>query len=86
VGVISSESGDNDFLPIGDTIAIGILNEEEVRGIGDPDTTEADGDAAGDIESFEEDAGFVDGTIPIGIFEDADTIFSGTGLSSGVFE
>ena len=86
VCIIAAEAGDNDFLLVRFAIVVGVTNEEEIGRIGDPDTTVSDGDTAGDIEAFEEDGGFVDGTVTIGVFENTDTVFSGPGLSAGIFE
>jgi hypothetical protein len=71
---------------IGPAVAVSVSNEKDIGRIGNPDPPVSDGDAAGDIETFEKYAGFVYRPIPIGVFENTNAVLSGARLAPGVFK
>jgi hypothetical protein len=77
--VVSTEACDNDLLSVSFSVAVGVLDEEQVRGIGHPDPTVSDGDTAGDVETFHEDCGVIGAAVSVGIFEDSDSVPAGAG-------
>ena len=62
--VVAAEAGDDDFSLVGLAVAVGVLEEEDVGRVGDPDAAVADGDAGGDVQAVGEDGDLVD--LPVG--------------------
>ena len=53
--VVAAEAGDDDLALVGLAVAVGVLQEEDVGRVGDPDAAVADGDARGDVQPVGED-------------------------------
>ena len=72
--VVAAEAGDDDLALVGLVVAVGVLQEEDVGRVGDPDAAVADGDAAGNVQPLGEDRRLVDTPVAVGVFEDLDPI------------
>ncbi len=79
MGVIPTEACDDNLLTVSFSVSIGVLDKEQIRGIGYPDPAVSDGNSAGDIKTFHKDGGLIGAAIAIGIFEDSDAVFAWTG-------
>ncbi len=83
MGVVAAESGGDDLAEISLAVAVSILEKENIGRIGDPDSTVADGDSRGDIESLREDGETIGLAVTVGILEDLDPIAARAGLRRG---
>ncbi len=86
MGVGATEAGDDDLAGVGPVVAVSVLQEENVGGIGDPDPAVTDGDGRGNVQPLGKHGHFVGSAIAIGVFEDFDAIASLTGGPAGVLE
>ena len=59
---------------VGLAVAVGVLEEEDVGRVGDPDAAVADGDARGDVQPLGEDGELVGLAVAVGVFEDLDAV------------
>jgi hypothetical protein len=87
VTIFEAEAGEEDFGFVGAVIAVGILEEEEVRGLADVGSAVPEEDAGGEVESIGPDVDFIGLAIVVGIFEDFDAVarLLAVGCAHGVF-
>src|SRR5262249_815442 len=73
--------------PVGNVVGIAVGNEEQFRSRADPDTAEADFDAADQDEPFRKDLSGFEPTVAVAVFEDQNAVFTfAFGLLVGVRE
>ena len=84
--VIAAKAGDDDLAPVGAAVAIGVLQEEDVRRVGHPHATGADGDARRDIQIVGKDGKAVGPAVVVGVFENLDPVPAGPRLLARVFQ
>ena len=70
VGVLGAESAQHNLPQIGPTIAVGVLEEENLRRVRHVGPSIAGDHRRGDVESPGEAGGLVRGAIPVGILQD----------------
>ena len=73
-------------LRVGLAVAVGVLQEEDVRRVGDPDAAVADGDAGGDVQPLGEDRELVGLAVAVGVFENLDAVAARARLAARIFE
>ena len=73
-------------LRVGLAVAVGVLEEEDVGRVGDPDAAVADGDARGDVQPLGEDGELVGLAVAVGVFEDLDAVPARPGGLRGILE
>src|SRR5207253_2143316 len=81
-----AEAGEHDLLFVSLAIAVGVLHEEDVRGIGHPNASTTDRDAGWNIQTLREDRELVGRAITVGIFENLHAIAAGTGGAARILE
>jgi hypothetical protein len=86
VGVGAAETAEEHGLAVGAIVAVAVLQEEEVRGVGDVDAAVADGDAAGDVEALGEDLDLVDASVAVAVLQDLHAVAAGPRLAARVLE
>ncbi len=79
VRVVAAEAGDDDLARVGQAVAVGILEEEDVRRVGDPHAAGADGDARGDVQAVGEDGELVGLAVAVGVLQDLDAVLARPG-------
>ena len=86
VRVVASETGQHDLPGVGLAVAVGVLEEEEVGRVDDPDAPPADRDPRGYVQTFGEDGELVHSAVAVGIFEDLDPVAARPRRLPRVFE
>ena len=86
VGVEPAEAGDDDLGLVRLAVAVGVLQEEDIGRVGDPDPAGADGDPRGDVQAFGEDRELVGPAVAVGVLQDLDPVPAGPGRPPGVFQ
>lgn len=74
MGIGDAPAGVEDFADVGDVVAVGILEEEEVGCLGDDDAALGEDDGRGDIEAGGEDRDLIAAAVAVGVLEDFDII------------
>lgn len=63
-------------------LVLGVFRDEQkLRGCANPNTTEADLDAADEVESVDEHGAFVECSVTVGVFKDEDAVLVASVLS-----
>ena len=86
MSVIAAETGDDNFRCIRLAIAVGVLHEQDIGRVRNPDSAMSDSDAARDIQALHEHGELVRLTVGVGIFKDFDAVFARPRRSSRIFE
>ena len=86
VGIVSAPAGEEDFGLVGFQIAIGVLQEEQIRRVTDPDPAVSDVDPRRDVEPLGKDRDLIDLAVLIGVFQDLDPVAARPGLAARVFK
>ena len=68
---------------VGLAVAVGVVQEEDVGRVRDPDAAVADGDARGDVQALGEDGELVGLAVAVGVFEDLDAVPARAGRRCG---
>ena len=69
MSVIAAETGDDNFRRIRLTVAIGVLNKQDIGRVRNPDAAMSDSDAAGDVQPVHEHAELVRLAVSISVFQ-----------------
>ena len=86
MSIITTKTGDDNFRRIGLTVAVGVLHEQDIGRVRNPDSAMSDCDAAGDVQAFHEHRELVHAPVGIGIFKNLDSVFSRSRSSPGILE
>jgi len=86
VRIVAAETGDHDFLLIGAVVAVGVLQEQNVRRVRHPHAAMTDRDSRRNVQAFGKDGDFVDAAVVIGIFQDLNAVAPGPRFAARVFE
>ena len=69
VRVGAAKAGDDDLALVGPTVAVGVLQEEDVGRVGHPHAAVTHGDARGNVQPFGKHRDLVDATVVVGVFQ-----------------
>ena len=70
MAVVAAKAGEDDLLLVAMAVALGVLKEQHIGGVGDVDAAVPDGDAGGDVQAVLEDRGLVVVAVVLGRFQD----------------
>ena len=74
VGVSDAPAGHDDLTDVGLVVAVGVLEEDEVRGLGDDHAAVGEDEAGRDVELVGEDRELVGLAVAVGVFADLDGV------------
>ena len=76
VGVADAPAGQHDLTDVGLVVAVGILEEDEVRGLSDDHAAVHEDEARRDVEMVGEDRELVGLAVAVGVFADLDAVIA----------
>ena len=74
VRILDAEAGDDDLTDVGLVVAVGVLEEDEVRGLRDDHAAVGEDEARRDVELIGEDRELVCLAVTVGVFADLDAV------------
>ena len=77
VAVFNAEAGEGELLEVGNIVAVGVFEKEDIRGLANVASAVGEFDSGGEVESLREDGRLIGSAIVVGVFENDDLVVGG---------